>query len=266
LRKPSAYADRGTALHEAMALLLDDDAPPLESFAGKTSGAYTITADDVENALRPALTYIIELLDGAEFYLEHRVVFPTIANTFGTADLIVRIGRTIHVVDLKFGVGVRVLALYPRGEADTYNPQLLFWQRQRPRILFRAAGMAYETRPYISITQQLRLSAHRHHVRCPALDCRHDMSGPARERCGNLALIAILVVNRFDRAGAMVPNATLSHVRPDADLGQPAAHGAPPVVQRPRGERPVHGRFLPRPCRAPLCTLGGYLQGSRCEL
>jgi hypothetical protein len=30
--------------------------------------------------------------------------------------LLVRIGRTIYVVDFKFGVGVRVLALYPDGD------------------------------------------------------------------------------------------------------------------------------------------------------
>ena len=61
------------------------------------------------------LAYVEPLLDapGAEFYLEQRVVFPTIAGAFGTADLIVRIGNTIHVVDFKFGAGVRVLALYP---------------------------------------------------------------------------------------------------------------------------------------------------------
>jgi hypothetical protein len=127
LRKPSAYADRGTALHEAMALLLDDDAAPLESFAGKTFGAYTITTDDVENALHPAFTYIIELLDGAEFYPEHCVTFPGVANTFGTLDLLARIDRTIYVLDFKFGSGVRVLALYPAGEEDVLNAQLMFY-------------------------------------------------------------------------------------------------------------------------------------------
>ena len=114
LRKVSAYADRGTALHEAIALLLDE-AYSLDDLVGKTFGTYTITHDDIANALQPAFAYVVALLDtpGAEFFLEARITFPTVAGAFGTADLIVRIGRTVHVIDLKFGVGVRVLALRP---------------------------------------------------------------------------------------------------------------------------------------------------------
>jgi Protein of unknown function (DUF2800) len=128
LRRSSAYADRGTALHVAPPLLLDDK-ETLESLIGKTIDSYTITSDDVENALRPVLAYVEALLNapGAEFYLEHRVVFPGIANTFGTGDLIARIGDTIHIVDYKFGAGVRVLALYPDGEEDVLNAQLMFY-------------------------------------------------------------------------------------------------------------------------------------------
>jgi hypothetical protein len=129
LRRSSAYADRGSALHSAIALLLSDDPPSLESLVGKTFNGYTITSDDVENALRPVYGYVVQLLDtpGAEFYLEHRVVFSTIAGAFGTVDLIVRIGDTIYVIDFKFGAGVRVLALYPDGDEDVLNPQLLFY-------------------------------------------------------------------------------------------------------------------------------------------
>jgi hypothetical protein len=129
LRKPSIYADRGTALHAAMALLLDSDAVALENFIGQTFGSYTITRDDVENALRPVYDFADALLSepGAAYYLERRVSFPTIANAFGTCDLLVRIGRIGHVVDFKFGTGVRVLALYPDGDEDIINGQLLFY-------------------------------------------------------------------------------------------------------------------------------------------
>jgi hypothetical protein len=128
LRRSSVYADRGVALHAAMVLLLDEKGS-FESLVGKTVGNYAVTHDDVENALRPAFAYIAALLDtpGAEFYLEQRVTFPTIAGAFGTADFVVRIGNTIHVVDLKFGSGVRVLALYPDGDEDVINAQLLFY-------------------------------------------------------------------------------------------------------------------------------------------
>jgi len=66
-----------------------------------------------------------------EFYLEQRVAFPTIASAYGTVDLLVRIGRTIHVIDFKFGSGVRVLALTPDGDTDILNAQLLFYAAPR---------------------------------------------------------------------------------------------------------------------------------------
>jgi hypothetical protein len=130
LRKASAYADRGTALHAAIGLLLAEDVhSSVEKLVGKTFGDYTITSDDVATALAPAYAYVEQLLDvpGAEYYLERRVVFPGIADTFGTLDLLVRNGRTIHLVDFKFGVGVRVRALSPDGDEDVINAQLLFY-------------------------------------------------------------------------------------------------------------------------------------------
>jgi hypothetical protein len=129
LRKASSYAARGVALHAAMVRLLDDDAPPLEDLVGQTFNDYVITADDVENALRPTFVYVDELLSrpGAEFYLERRVAFPTVAGAYGTTDLLVRTENAVYVLDFKFGAGVRVLALTPDGDTDIINPQLLFY-------------------------------------------------------------------------------------------------------------------------------------------
>ena len=62
LRKVSAYAARGTALHTAMASLIDN-ARSLDDLAGEMINGYTIAADDVENALRPAYAYVETLLD-----------------------------------------------------------------------------------------------------------------------------------------------------------------------------------------------------------
>jgi len=132
LRKVSFYADRGSALHAALALLLDDDASSPESLAGKIFGSYTIAPDDIATALRPAFAFVDKLLAApeAEFYLERRVAFPTITGAFGTVDLVVRIGRTIHVIDFKFGSGVLVRALAPADDdpaVDVINSQLLFY-------------------------------------------------------------------------------------------------------------------------------------------
>jgi hypothetical protein len=124
LRRDTIYAQRGAALHAAMALLIERERT-LDSLAGETIGEYAITRDDVENALRPVLTHVDALLDqpGAEYYLERRVAFPTIENAFGTADLIVRIDGVANVVDHKFGAGVRVVARDDNG----LNPQLAFY-------------------------------------------------------------------------------------------------------------------------------------------
>ena len=127
LRRPSAHAERGTACHAAMVHLIDET-EDLESLVGKTINSYTIGRDDVENALRPVYAYIDALLTPeAEFFVECRVAFPAIAGAFGTADLIVRIGSTIHVIDFKFGAGVRVRALYPDGDEDVINAQPMFY-------------------------------------------------------------------------------------------------------------------------------------------
>ena len=73
-RKSSAYAHRGTALHAAMALLIENECS-LAGIVGEKIDSYVITLDDVENALRPVLTYVETLLDhpGAEYFLERRV-------------------------------------------------------------------------------------------------------------------------------------------------------------------------------------------------
>src|SRR5215472_14247400 len=128
LRKSSTYAERGTACHAAMVHLIDEN-EDLESLVGKTINSYTIARDDVENALRPVYAYVDALLNepGAEFYSELRIAFSTVAGAYGTVDLLVRIGRTIHVIDFKFGAGVRVRALYPVGDEDVINAQPLFY-------------------------------------------------------------------------------------------------------------------------------------------
>jgi len=110
-----------------MALLIEEKLH-IDDLVGEIAGDYAVTDDDVETALRPAYAHVSLLLDApGEFYLERRVTFPGIANTFGTVDLLVSIGNTIHVIDFKFGAGVRVLARYPDGDEDVLNAQLMFY-------------------------------------------------------------------------------------------------------------------------------------------
>jgi hypothetical protein len=128
LRRSSIYAERGTALHAAMARLIERECD-LDALVGAMIGDYVITHADVEEALRPTLAYVDALLDrpGAEYFLEQRVIFPSVDGAFGTCDLLVRIGDTIFIIDFKFGSGVRVLALYPDGDEDVLNSQLAYY-------------------------------------------------------------------------------------------------------------------------------------------
>jgi hypothetical protein len=111
-----------------MASLIENERS-FDDLIGATIDNYTFTRDDIEDALRPAYTYVDALLNtpGAEYYLEQRVKFPTVADAFGTADLVVRTGNTINVIDFKFGVGVRILPVYPSGDEDIVNGQLMFY-------------------------------------------------------------------------------------------------------------------------------------------
>jgi Protein of unknown function (DUF2800) len=130
LRRSSAYAERGSALHVAVPRLIERECS-LDDLVGAKIGDYVVTRDDVENSLRPVLAFVDGLLDqGAEYFLEKRVAFPAIAGAFGTADLLARIGRTVHVTDYKFGSGVLVRALSPADDdpaVDVVNSQLLFY-------------------------------------------------------------------------------------------------------------------------------------------
>jgi hypothetical protein len=129
VRKPaSSYADRGVALHSAMSRLIENECS-LDDLIGATIDDYAITRDDVENALRPTLSFVDTLLNtpGAEYFIEQRVAFPGIDDVFGTCDLVVRIGSAIHIIDYKFGSGVRVLAVYHAGDEDVVNAQLMFY-------------------------------------------------------------------------------------------------------------------------------------------
>jgi Protein of unknown function (DUF2800) len=128
LRKTSVYAARGSSLHVAMALLIENECS-LDDLAGRTIGDYTLTSDDVEDALRPTFAYVNALLDApdAAFYIEKRVTFPSVPGAYGTCDLVIRTGNVIDVVDYKFGSGVRVLALHADGDEDVVNGQLLYY-------------------------------------------------------------------------------------------------------------------------------------------
>jgi len=109
-RPSSSYADEGTLLHEAIALILDGKATPASVIGMKYEGI-ELTQELADEKLLPALANI-DILDPdqqMEIMVEARVGFgDLLPGVFGSADVIGKIARTAFVIDHKFGSGVPV--------------------------------------------------------------------------------------------------------------------------------------------------------------
>ena len=118
----SEDADRGSMLHAAMELLLNEDPrnvkeaqPLLNQLEGQDMGfeGHEITADLIATKLSPALYAWWEIdkeYEIEEIFIEQKVSLQTILpGAFGTADVIGRDkDKRLHVIDWKFGDGVSV--------------------------------------------------------------------------------------------------------------------------------------------------------------
>ena len=111
-RPSSEYADKGTLLHDAIALILDGKATP-ESVIGNEYNGIVLTQELYDEKIAPALAALDEIdPDGTmEYAVETRVSFgDLLPDVFGSADLLGRIGKRAIVLDWKFGDGVAVEA------------------------------------------------------------------------------------------------------------------------------------------------------------
>lgn len=123
--KSSVYAEEGTLAHEiaeyALTQYLEgvydpiiDDAVPLKA----DHPVNPLFSIDMANYIRDYCDYVIgegyemQKADGSSrMYLERRVDITDYApDSFGSVDVTLVSGRTIHIIDLKYGAGVRVSA------------------------------------------------------------------------------------------------------------------------------------------------------------
>lgn len=150
----SSYAAEGTALHEAIAYILDNDLAleQLDQMVGKEFYGHTLDRTLVADALVPAVEFFDKLVDisnkegGLDFELEKRCQFPLVPNAFGTSDLVGRTNKRSIILDWKFGAGKPVYAWkevpegtpgarkvkMPQSELEVNvigNPQLMFYGR-----------------------------------------------------------------------------------------------------------------------------------------
>ena len=108
--KPSSvHADRGTLLHDAIALILEDK----PDVVGMKYNDIILTQELYDEKIVPALAALDAInVDGSlEYVVESRVGFgDLLPGVFGSADLLGRIGQRAVVLDWKFGDGVAVSA------------------------------------------------------------------------------------------------------------------------------------------------------------
>lgn len=109
--RKSAYAEEGTKAHELAEKML-------KGFLNNTP--YKISADekDIYAELEEYIDYVIETYNEYKaknkytiMFLETRLNFSNfVPQGFGTGDVLIVSDKTLHVIDLKFGKGVRVNA------------------------------------------------------------------------------------------------------------------------------------------------------------
>jgi len=125
-RPAGPAAELGTALHEAMAAIIEDGLEAgMEAYAvlGEVFNGIQITREHIEEKLGPALgTLLREVLtlpNTPDCAYEVHARFEKNHEVFGSIDLIGREGDRVYIVDWKFGDGVKVDA--------EQNEQLMFY-------------------------------------------------------------------------------------------------------------------------------------------
>lgn len=114
-KRASTFAERGTALHEAMEdYLLNCDDLPVSCLLGVEYNGFIIDQDMIDTKIVPALAALDEITAAAggdlDFMIEVRADLSNlIPGTFGTVDILgVGADKKLWVIDWKFGDGVPV--------------------------------------------------------------------------------------------------------------------------------------------------------------
>jgi hypothetical protein len=108
----SSYANEGSLLHEAIAIVMDTACAP-EDMVGFEAHGLTVTEELLERKLKPALALLADYDPSAimEFEVEQTVDFGEfLPGVFGSSDIVGRLEGRAVVLDWKFGDGVMVEA------------------------------------------------------------------------------------------------------------------------------------------------------------
>lgn len=153
----SAFAEMGTALHEAIDLIFQGKTENDRDVVGLTFNNHLITEELFDEAIAPALSMwdaINKELGGIDYFNEKRVEFPGIDGAYGTVDLVGTAKDRSIVWDWKFGRGVAVTAeeneqlmYYAYAAAHTF-PTDQFFDRNKPIELFICQPMVNNGEPF----------------------------------------------------------------------------------------------------------------------
>lgn len=169
LGKSSEFAEEGTAMHEALDLILQDKTKSDDEVVGLVFNGIEITRDMFDEGIAPALETFDALnreLGGIDFYNEQRVVFPGIDGAFGTVDVVGSSKDRTVILDWKMGQGVPVeaeanaqLMYYAYAAAHT-APTSKFFDRDKPIELYIVQPRVNDGEPFTRwMTSFLQLEA-----------------------------------------------------------------------------------------------------------
>lgn len=144
-KSSSAFADEGGAAHE-LAEIVEKRGGSSFDWEGRPLVEYSSFTPDRE--MVEAVQYYLDYLNqfGGDRLIEVRVDFsPWVPDGFGTSDAIVFDGETMHIVDFKYGKGVKV-------DAER-NPQMMLYALGA----YNELGFIYSAKSVVSHIVQPRL-------------------------------------------------------------------------------------------------------------
>ncbi len=174
--KSSEYAEAGTAMHEALDMILQGKTDKDSDVVGLTFNGIVIDHEMYEEGIAEALRIFDDLdreLGGIEFLNEQRVVFPGIDGAFGTVDIVGSTKDRTVLIDWKMGAGVGVDAeanaqlLYYAYAAANTPATAKFFSKDKPIEMFIIQPRIRDGEPFTRwMTSYLQLSAF-------AIDLKH---------------------------------------------------------------------------------------------
>jgi len=155
----SSYADEGTMLHSAMALILDGQVDYVEDVVGMTHGdEHELSLELFNEMIVPALD-LFNSIDWLDVDIEATVSFPDLPGEFGTGDVVGHTDEFTAIVDWKFGRGVYVSPIkneqlrYYASAARHSRPD--WFEKDKPiRLYIVQPGFGISNKPYDEVSLQ----------------------------------------------------------------------------------------------------------------